>query len=124
MLHNIIHENEDFEPKSIGVCCNRKDWHRWKEVIQAELNSLSKRKVFGLIVHTPKGVKPVGFKWIFVRKRNENNEVTIYKTRLIPQGFSQRSNIDYEKTYSPVVDAIVLRYLISLTVSKSLICIL
>ena len=58
IAHNIIHENEDFEPKSIGVCCNRKDWHRWKEVIQAELNSLSKHKVFGPIVYTPKGVKP------------------------------------------------------------------
>ena len=124
VAHNIIHENEDSELKSVEECHNRKDWPKWKKAIQAELNSLSKREVFGPVVHTPKGVKPVGFKWIFVRKRNENNEVTIYKTRLIPQGFSQRSNIDYEKTYSPVVDAIVLRYLISLTVSKSLICIL
>ena len=36
------------------------------------------------------------------------------------QGFSQRPGIDYEETYSPVIDAITFRYLISLVVSKGL----
>ena len=36
------------------------------------------------------------------------------------QGFSQRPRIDYEETYSPVMDAITFRYLISLAVSKGL----
>ncbi|KAL0548866.1 hypothetical protein IC582_013343 [Cucumis melo] len=62
----------------------------------------------------------MGFKWVFVRKRNKNNEVTRYKARLAAQGFSQRPGIDYEETYSPVVDAITLKYLISLTVCKNL----
>ena len=120
VAHNIIHENEDYEPKSVDECRNRKDWPKWKEAIQAELNSLTKREVFGPVVYTPKGVKPMGFKWVFVRKRNENNEVTRYKARLVAQGFSQRPGIDYEETYSPVVDAITLRYLISLTVCENL----
>ncbi|KAL0537209.1 hypothetical protein IC582_026184 [Cucumis melo] len=120
VAHNIIHENEDYEHKFVDECRNRKDWPKWKEVIQAELNSLTKREVFGPVVYTPKGVKPVGFKWVFVRKRNENNEVTRYKARLVAQRFSQRSCIDYEKTYSSVVDAITLRYLISLTVCENL----
>ncbi|KAK9102583.1 hypothetical protein Sjap_019837 [Stephania japonica] len=66
------------------------------------------------------GVKPVGYKWVFVRKRNEKNEVTRYKARLVAQGFSQRPGIDYEKTYSPVIDAITFRFLISLAVSEGL----
>ena len=36
------------------------------------------------------------------------------------QGFSQRPGIDYEETYSPVMDAITFRYLISLVVSEGL----
>ena len=83
VAHNIIHENEDYEPKSVDECRNRKDWPKWKEVIQAELNSLTKREVFGPVVYTPKGVKLVGFKWVFVSKRNENNKVTRYKARLV-----------------------------------------
>ena len=36
------------------------------------------------------------------------------------QGFSQRLGINYEETYSPVMDAITFRYLLSLTVSEGL----
>ena len=36
------------------------------------------------------------------------------------QGFSQRPRIDYEETYSPVMDAITFQYLISLAVLKGL----
>ena len=55
-----------------------------------------------------------------MRKRNENNEITRYKTRLVAQGFSQRPEIDYEKTYFSVVDAITLRFLISLDMYENL----
>ena len=55
-----------------------------------------------------------------MKKRNENDEIIRYKTRLVAQGFSQRPGIDYEETYSPVMDAITFRYLISLTVFEGL----
>jgi len=32
---------------------------------------------------TPPGILPVGYKWVFVRKRNENNDVVRYKARLV-----------------------------------------
>ena len=87
-------------------CRHRNDWPKWKEAMQAELNSLTKREVFGLVVQTPKNVKHVGYKWVFVRKLNENNEIIRYKVRLVAQGFSQKPGIDYEETYSPIIDAI------------------
>ena len=62
----------------------------------------------------------MGFKWVFVRKRNEKNEIVRYKARLVVQDFSQRPGIDYEETYSPVMDAITFRFLISLTVQAKL----
>ena len=65
-------------------------------------------------------MKPVGYKWDFVRKRNDKNEIVRYKARLVAQDFSQRPGIDYQETYSPVMDAITFRYLISLAVSKNL----
>ena len=79
-----------------------------------------KRDVFRLVVQTTKGVKPVGYKWVFVRKRNENNEIIRYKARLEAQSFSQRLDVDFEETYSPIMDAITFRFLISLAVSKGL----
>nr|GEW78622.1 putative RNA-directed DNA polymerase [Tanacetum cinerariifolium] len=112
--------DDDPKPKSVIDCQNRPDCDKWKDVMQAELNSLNKRKVFGPIVTTPTDVKPVGCRWIFVEKRNKKNEVTRYKARLVAQGFSQRLGIDYEETYSHVMDAITFRYLISLAVSINL----
>ena len=68
----------------------------------------------------PPNTKPIGHKLVFVRKRNEKNEIVRYKARLVTQGFSQRPGIDYEETYSPVMDVITFRYLVSLVVSEKL----
>ena len=43
-----------------------------------------------------------------------------YKGRLIIQDLSQRSGIDYEETYSPMIDATIFRYLICWAVSERL----
>jgi hypothetical protein len=63
---------------------------------------------------------PVGYKWVFVRNRNENNEIVWYKAWLVAHSFSQRPDINYKKTYSPVMDAITLRFFIGLVVSETL----
>jgi Reverse transcriptase (RNA-dependent DNA polymerase) len=56
----------------------------------------------------------------FCNKKNEKNEIVRYKARLVAQGFTQILGVDYEETYSPVVDAITLRFLISLTITENL----
>lgn len=117
---NIMQDNEDLEPLSIEECRQRKDWPKWKKAIQLELNSLAKWEVFGPVVQTPDGVKLVGYKWVFVRKRNKKNKIVRYKAHLVAQGFSQRHGIDYEESYSPIMDAITFRYLIDLAVQKNL----
>ena len=76
--------------------------------------------MFGSICRTPSHIRPVGYKWVFVRKRNEKNEIARYKARLVAQGFTQRLGIDYDETYSPVMGGIALRDLISLAVNLNL----
>ena len=79
-----------------------------------------KREVFGPVVQTPLGVIPVGNKWVFVRKRNEKNEIVRYKARLVAQGFSQKPGIDYQETYSPVMDGVTFRFLIGMATMEGL----
>jgi hypothetical protein len=86
MIAKLIQNDPD--PKIMAECKSRSDWSQWKETIQAEITSLSKRKVFSQAMPTPLKVFPVGFKWVFIRKRNENNEVVRYKVRLVAQGFT------------------------------------
>ena len=113
-----MEEDEDHEPRSVDECQRRNDWSKWKDAIQSELDSLAKRNFFGSVVQTPEGVKPVGYKWVFVRKRNEKNEIVRYKAWLVDQWFSQRPGFDYDETYSPVMDGIIFRYLVSLEVHE------
>ena len=96
----------DSNPKSKTEWKKRFDWDKWKVAIEIEIASLYKRKVFLAIMPTPFGILPVRYKWVFVHKRNENNEVVRHKARLVAQGFTQRPGVDLNETYSPVMSGI------------------
>ena len=42
-------------------------------------------KFFGPVVRTSEGVIPIGYKWVFVRKRNEKNEIMTCSTRFLAE---------------------------------------
>ena len=54
------------------------------------------------LVEAPKGVKPIGCKWIYKRKRRLDRKVETFKARLVEKGYSQKEGIDYEETFSLV----------------------
>ena len=74
-----MRNGEDLDPY-MEECRHRNDWLKWKEAMQIELNLLTKREIFRPIVQTCKDVKPIGYKWVFVRKCNKNNEIIRYNT--------------------------------------------
>jgi hypothetical protein len=96
----------DPDRKTMAECKQCLDWIKWKEAIKAELDSLRKREVFRKVIPTPPRIHRVGFKWVFIWKQNENNEVVRYKARLVAQGFTQRLDIDFNETYSLVMNGI------------------
>ena len=85
-IANDLHNDPD--PKTTVECRKRSDWTQWKDAIQAELCSLSKREVFTSVIPTPRNIFQVGYKWVSVCKRNKNNKVVRYKVRLVAQGFT------------------------------------
>ena len=50
-------------------------------------------------VEPPEGIKPIGCKWIFKKKKNMEGNV-IYKAKLITKDYRQRQGIDYDETFS------------------------
>jgi peptide/histidine transporter 3/4 len=64
MIAEILENDPD--PKTMAECKTRSDWNQWKDAIQAEISSLTKRQVFSQVIPTPPQVFPVGFKWVFV----------------------------------------------------------
>ena len=62
MALDIIRNDENPKSQKVEECRRINDWPKWKEDMQAELNSLMKQDVFEPIVQTLEGIKSVGYK--------------------------------------------------------------
>jgi hypothetical protein len=69
----IIAENflNDPDPKTMTKCKKHSDWNKWKEAIEAELNSLKKRKVFTDVIPTPPRTFPSCWVQVGFHSRNK-----------------------------------------------------
>jgi hypothetical protein len=116
-----VHEiaTPESDPLTLEQAKSSLDWPKWHDTIQAEYNSLRKHQVFGPLV-TSLTLKPVGHKLIFVKKRDAKSDIARYKVRLVAQGFTQRPEIDFQFTYSRVMDSGTFRYLLGMAVQYSL----
>nr|GEV59860.1 hypothetical protein [Tanacetum cinerariifolium] len=73
----------------------------WVEAMQEELLQFKIQNVWTLI-DCPKGVRPVGTKWILKNKKDERGIVIRNKARLEAQGHTQEEGIDYDEVFTPV----------------------
>ena len=80
----------------------RPDSEKWLEAMKSEMESMKVNDVWTL-VDSPEGVKSIGCKWVFKRKRGADGKVETYKTHLVAKGYRQHYCIDYDETFSPVI---------------------
>ena len=55
-----------------------------------------------ILVDPPEGVKYIGCKWVFKRKRGADRKVETYKARLVAKEYRQHYGIDYDEMFSPM----------------------
>nr|GEY78247.1 hypothetical protein [Tanacetum cinerariifolium] len=99
-----IHKDHPKKPKKIFDAFKAPSW---VEAMQEELLQFKIQNVW-ILVDYPKGVRPIGIKWVLKNKKDERGIVIRNKARLIAQGYTQEEGMDYEEVFAPVarIDAI------------------
>lgn len=88
-------------PKSVEEALVSPQACFWQEAMDAEVASLHENGTWEL-VERPKGVRPVGVKWVFALKVDSHGNIVRFKARLVAKGFMQVEGVDFEETYAPV----------------------
>jgi hypothetical protein len=102
-------------PTSIRVALADPSWRR---AIEEEYDALITNNTWDLIPR-PIGSNVVTGKWIFKHKFNSDDTGEWYKARWVLRGFTQRSGIDYDESFSLVVKPASVRTVLSLAISRS-----
>ena len=86
------------EPTNYEEAMVSPDSAKWLEAMRSEIRSMYENKVWTLI-DLPNDRQDIEIKWI-VKRKTDADSVTIYKARIIAQGFWQVQDVDYDESFS------------------------
>ncbi|GJX50518.1 zinc finger, CCHC-type containing protein [Tanacetum coccineum] len=103
------HELEDLnEPIKYKAALLYPESEKWLNAMNVKIQSMKDSELWDL-VDLPLDGKTVGSKWLFKKKTNIDGVVHTYRARLVAKGLTQTYAVDYEETFSPVVDIRAIR---------------
>ena len=111
--YEAILEKAESDPYTYEEAIKDIDAHHWFKAMKYELDSMYSNQVWDL-VKVPNGIKPVGCKWVYKRKRGIDGKIETFKAKLVAKGHTQKEDIDYEENFSLVAMLKSIRILLSI----------
>ncbi|KAL8116619.1 hypothetical protein AgCh_022965 [Apium graveolens] len=87
---------DEDEPLTYQDAMNSPDSKRWFEALKSEIDSMYENQVWTL-VDPPEGVKPIGCKWVFKKKKGMDGNVRPIKLGWLQKQSSRRWNIRFDE---------------------------
>jgi hypothetical protein len=94
----------------------------WKEAMDSEIQSIEANNTWKLVT-LPHGVKPIGVKWIFKTKYNEEAKIEKHKTTLVAKGYSQKFGVNFSEVFAPVARWDTIKTILSLAAYEKMECV-
>ena len=116
IVYALEHESDlsmDNDPDSFKEAVESNNSKKWYNAMKEELKSMTDNNVW-VMTELLEGSKRVGCKWVFKTKRDSMGNVERYKARLVAKGYTQKDDIDYKETFSPVSKKDSLRIIMAL----------
>ena len=111
----ISNVNSIYEPKIFHQAIKISEW---QQAMKEELNAMENNNTW-TVQPLPSGKQPISCRWIYKVKYNPDGTVSRYKARLVAQGFTQQTDIDYLETFSLVAKLTTVRVLLSIAAVKN-----
>ncbi|PNF40752.1 hypothetical protein B7P43_G18365, partial [Cryptotermes secundus] len=103
------------EPKNYEDAMKSQHATEWEKAIERELLALKDSDTW-TVVDKPVKCNEIDSKWVFKVKKNEYNEITQFKARLVARGFQQKG-LQYDDIYAPVAKLQTFRILLAVIVN-------
>ena len=106
-------------PQTYKEAISGPDQEEWKKAINREMDSIKAAETF-VVKELPSNRKTIKSRWVFTKKYDKDGNVSKYKARWVPKGFTQKYGIDYVETFAPVAKLKSIRTLITIAAKLKL----
>ena len=86
-IYEAISKEAEIDPYTYEEAINDINAHHWVKVMKSKSDSMYSNQVWDL-VKASYGIKPVGCKWDYKRKRGIDGKVETFKARLVAKGYT------------------------------------
>ena len=76
----------------------RPNFEKWLNNMKSEMESMEINSVW-ILVGPSEWIKPIGYKWVFKRKRRADEKIETYKVCLVAKEYHQCYGIDYDEIF-------------------------